>query len=409
MRTLIKGPPGTRRFLAVWAPDRAADAAVDAMLGFAAAASTESPLGAGGVMAIAFLPQLVMMFVGGVTGDRVGPLRLAKVTLAVRIVLLGLLALTMTATHAWVWVAGIGALLGVLDAFHFPALEGVATLLGGEGDKVGQGQLQGAMVSTGRLAGLVAAPAAGALLGFGHGVPLAVIAGLLLISWVAIAGLGPRVRSQAPTDDDEASDTAWQSAVEGLRCARRIPQMGWMLGIFAAGNMLTTPAVMLGIALLAQERRWAGLEYGLVFGSFAVGTAIGGALLNRYRDRVTRSIQAALFANVVGATGLAVMMLSPAWIATLGGLLAGCACSAGAGLLRGDIRAATPSRFASRIGALIATSIYGLIPVGYVVFSLLAEPLGVAGAGTIMCAALVIVSVAGLIRLPTSASEPIKT
>lgn len=398
---LIQGPRGTRRLLLSWTPDRAADGALDVILGLAAASSTASPLGAAGVMAAAFTPQLVVTLIGGAVGERVGPLRLVRLTFGVRIMLLLFLAAAMGTGWAWLGVAVLGGLLGVLDGFHFPAFEAVATLLSPADDDVAQGQVQSAMDGAADVAKLAIVPVVGALLAWGPQAPLVLLAGALALSWITLKELGPHLRAVQPAEV-ESGGSLLAEVREGLVAAARIPRMPLMLTIYATANLLTAPAVMLGLPVVARERGWSGMTYALVFGSFAAGGVLGSLAINQLRASIQRSLSVALACESLSAIGVVVLVVSAAPLAAgAGGLLAGLLGGISGGILGGDIRAATPDGLVSRMAALRVTCVYALIPAGYVVWGVLAERMSPTTAGAAMAVVMAALATAALVHVVT--------
>lgn len=348
-------------YLVSYLLDRAVDGLFYVALAWLAAKSS-GPLGAAAIIASGSVPRVVMLMLGGVVADRFGLSATARVTLTLRVVLLGIFALSsMSPAPNALTLALVAAAFGVIDALHMPAISGLSGLLVGDNDQV---RLQGAMTSIGNATEIVAAPAAALLLAWSA--PSVGWLGAILLAVAAIAV--PRVE-RAPEDVPVVKERLGAALRAVLAYVRHAPALRAMFLVFAAANVAATPAVGLGVPLLVTERAGGEASYGALVMAFAIGSVTGGLALARWGAHVRFPARWSLLLMVPGGLALGLLARVPVGLVAVGALVvAGVCFAAGAGLLMGRIKVATPPQMMGRMMSLVQVSVYSLIPAGMLIF-----------------------------------------
>jgi MFS family permease len=263
--------------------------------------------GPGGVAAVLIaqgVPRAVLLPFGGLVSDRFGASRVATLTAVIRTVVLLALAGAVLASHGApvALLAAAGALLGVIDAASYPASMALVPAASPKESlaKVNAG-ISG-IESIGDLVGPAAAAGLYALIG--PGASLAVVAGLALVS---AAGFGLLVRSGISLEGGvEISPRAF---FDGLAFAWKTEDIRRpLIGLAAAGLLLIGP-IMVGGAVMAEDRFGDRAELGFILGGFGVGSLIGLTLapwVSRHYSPVVPSV-----AGIGLGLGLVALSLAP--------------------------------------------------------------------------------------------------
>lgn len=350
-------------YLTSYLLDRAVDGLFYVALAWLAARAS-GPLGAAAIIGAGSVPRVVMLLLGGVVADRYGLASTARVTLVLRVGLLVVFALASTSVPNALLLALVAASFGAVDALHMPAITGLSGLLVEGG---GQVRLQGAMTSIGNAVEIVAAPSAAVLLAWASPSVGWVGAGLL-----AVAALTVPSAAAVPTPDHGERESVVEALRSVLAYARRDRVTRSMLAVFAVANLAATPAIGLGIALLLTNRNAGEGTYGALMMAFAVGSVLGGFALARWGERMRFPARASLLLMIPGGMGLAALALvHSAWAGVAATGLTGLCFASGAGLLMGNLKAATPPALMGRMMSLIQVSVYCLIPAGMLLFGAL--------------------------------------
>lgn len=385
--------PGVKAFLTAYSLDRAADAVFFVALGWLAASSGD-PLLTTTILAVSSVARVIMLFFGGVFGDRLGLIRASVWTLVVRIVLMFLFGVTALNPVPNPWLLGtIAFVFGVADALHLPAMDGTSGILvRGEGIQ----RVQGVQTAAGNVAEVLGAPLAGFLLAWRQDSTGWVAAGLLLAAWGCMLRLSRRAETVVrPDDDPESSSSLLSDLRAGLARVTSDPALRNMFLVFTVANLAATPAIVAGLPLAAKANGWGSFGYALTTLGFAAGGIAGGLSLARWADRPTRPGRVSLLLILPGAACLAGVataanpVVAMLWCFGAGALFAG-----GAGLLAGFIKVVTEPRFMGRVMALRQVAIYAAIPVGMTGYGLLAAAFSARTAGLV--AAVALASVTGL-------------
>lgn len=381
------------RYLTTYLLDRAADGLFFLALGWLAAQASGG-LGAASIIAAGSVPRVVMMLLGGAVGDRWGLVATARLTLFLRIALFVVFAFAAMPQKPTGWLlAAAAALFGLVDALHMPAVTGIAGVMVRGPEQV---RLQGAMGSIGNTMEILAAPTAGLLLGWRGDSVGWVGAALSIVALIAL----PPVH-MTPAHGEESDSTVMQQVREVLSLALRDHALRAMLTVFAVANLAATPAIVVGIPLLAVAHGWPAHAYGVVLAGFAAGSVVGGLLLAKWGQRFTHPARWALGTMLPGASGIAFLSgTSTIPAATAATVLIGSTFALGAGALVGTIMAATPPHAMGRMISLRMMAVYSLIPLGLVAFGALAEIIGVQRTELTMAVALALTAIVGLVVGP---------
>lgn len=368
----------TGRYLTTWSLDRAGDGLFYVGLGWMATRAS-GDLGAATILAAGSIPRVAVLLVGGALGDRWGMARTARGTLMARIALLVAFALvSIPASPSGLLLAVVAAGFGLVDAIHDPALNGLSAVLTRGPDLV---RVQGVMNGVSQTAQMVAAPVGGVLLAW-RGDAIGWLGALLgLVALVALpVPDAPSGRVEGGPRGSVIGE-AWATLAQALR--RR--EMRAMLLVFGVANFAATPAIVAGIPLLAELRRWTAPQYGLVMACFALGCAGGAATLAIWGDRLRRPGLWAAASMVPGAAAVAASGLSESYLwAGAAVAAAGVTFQAGAGSLMATIKHATAPSEMARMMSVVQLSVYSLIPLGMLLFGAMAASTSASSAQLLM-------------------------
>lgn len=280
----------------------------------------------GTILAVASIPGAMLMLVGGWVADRFPPAAVLVVSNTGRAVLMAVLAgiVLSDATQLWHLYALAGA-LGLLDAFHYPAaLSVVPNLVKKRSLEAANALVQGAE----QISGLVGpALAAAAVASLGLGATFASLALMFLATSAVVftvargnakppAAAGPSVGDAVPatTVPPSAPDGA---ILDGLRYAWGDPLIRTMLFVLAALNLAAIGPMIVGGAVLAEERFGGTGFLGVLFSAFGGGSLVGLLVAGAFGRQRRRG------ATMLGATGLLGLGLGS--LGFVPGLLLACA------------------------------------------------------------------------------------
>ena len=328
--------------------------------------------GAGGVTAVLVaqgVPRAALLPFGGLVSDKFGAAKVAPITAAVRAVLLiGLAVAVLSASETPILLLVVaGALLGVVDAISYPASMALVPAVAPKDSLARVNAGISGIESVGDLVGPAAA--AGLYAAIGPGASLGVVAALALVSAIGFA-----VLARAGVPKEESVEISPGAFFEGLRFAWgeqaiRRP----LVGLAAAGLLLVGP-VMVGGAVMAEERFGDRAELGFILAGFGVGSLIGLGLAPRLSRRYSPVVPSA------AGLGLGLGLVGMAFAPTV--VLAGAAAVL-MGLVVGSswvafvtwIQERTPGPMRGRMMSIVAFAFLALDPLSYAVAGVLL-PLG---------------------------------
>lgn len=356
----------------------------------------------GTVLALMGIPRAAFMLIGGAIVDRLSPRLVMLVSNALRMVLVGGLAVTaLTGTTApWMLVA-FALLFGIADALFMPAQSAVLPrLLAAEqlpaGNALVAGVAQLAMIVGPVLAGLLIA-SGGAIVGAdpmtGAGLVLVVDALSFLASLATLALMRP----QSTARGGLGVRTVLGAVGEGLRHAWGRPALRTLLLLIVAVQAVIVGPFTVGLPVLLQARLGSGPDgYGLVMSAFGAGALTGMLLagaLPRPADR--RFGPVVLSVASLSGFGLVAIALAPGLAAVAAIAVIVGAANGWAGItLTAWLQPRIPAALVGRVMSLVMFAFVAVVPVSTPVAGLLvaADPtLALAAAGIAM---IVIVAVA---------------
>ena len=232
---------------------------------------TDSGALLGSVLMVAAIPRLIFMLVGGAVVDRFSPRPVLRVfSLAVTIIVGTLTLLLWREALSIGWLYVIAALIGVSDAFFYPAaMSSVPKMI----DKA-QSPAANALVQTGDQITQIAGPAlAGVLIGL-VGLPLTFAINTALFAFGAILLWLLRARSLSAATAAHSGNMLG-SILEGLRYAWRDPAIRASLIIIGMLNFALVGPLTVGTAALTETYFGGAGAYGLLMAAMGIGSLAG--------------------------------------------------------------------------------------------------------------------------------------
>lgn len=232
---------------------------------------TDSGALLGSVLMVAAIPRLIFMLVGGAVVDRFSPRPVLRVfSLAVTLILGTLTLLLWREALSVGWLYVIAALIGVSDAFFYPAAtSSVPKMM----DKA-QLPAANALIQTGDQITQIAGPAlAGVLIGLA-GLPLAFAVNTALFAIGAILLWLLRARSLSAATTAHTGNML-ASITEGLRYAWHDPAIRASLIIIGMLNFALVGPLTVGTAALTETYFGGAGAYGLLMAAMGVGSLAG--------------------------------------------------------------------------------------------------------------------------------------
>ena len=259
--------------------------------------------GLGVVLAVASVPGLLLMPLGGVASDRLSAAGVAAAAGAGRTVLLACMAALVFADATQVWhVYVLAGCLSVMDALYYPASMALVPRLAKPEDlEAANGLTQGAE----QISSILGPALAGSLVAtLGLGASFAVKALLFSVSTVIFLTLirahaSPLSTSTAAAEDAQQDGGTLASLVEGVRYAWGDPVIRAIMLILVGINLAMVGPLYAGGAILAETRLGGAGAFGTLVAGSGVGAllgALGAGSLGRIRRRglIELSLTAAL-------------------------------------------------------------------------------------------------------------------
>ncbi len=363
---------------------------------------SEPGIATGFVLVAVALPRAALLLPAGVLVDRLGPARVVAGASWLRVaVLLALDALVSFTSPSVTTVALLAGLLGAADAAYFPAaLALLPAVVPTEKLSRVNALVQGAE-SGGDLVG--PAVAAGVIAAVGFDATLGGIAAMAALAAVALSTLIHVVRRGEGARDDAGPDaidgeqlSSARALGAGLRYAWHEPPVRGMLAAIALINIAVVGPVLVGGAVLADQRLGGAGSLGIVLSGFGAGS-LAGSLMAGWRPPARRgwTVVGGVAAIGAGMAGLAAVTHVVAATAVVS--LIGIGSAFLGVVVVATLQERVPEQLLGRVMSLVVLATVALDPFSYVVAGVLL-PYGtttlflICGSAVLACAGLVAAS-----------------
>ncbi|MGW1197386.1 MFS transporter [Streptomyces sp. NPDC002536] len=363
---------------------------------------SEPGLATGLVLVAVALPRAALLLPAGVLVDRLGPARVVAGASWLRVaVLLALDALTTFTSPSVTTVAVLAGLLGAADAAYFPAaLALLPAVVPTEKLSRVNALVQGAE-SGGDLVGPAVAAGVIAAIGFdatlGGIVAVAALAAVALSTLIRVVRRGEGARDGAgPGAVDGEQLSSARALGAGLSYAWHEPPVRGMLAAIALINIAVVGPVLVGGAVLADQRLGGAGSLGVVLSGFGAGS-LAGSLMAGWRPPARRgwTVVGGVAAIGAGMAGLAAVTHVVAATAVVS--LIGLGSAFLGVVVVATLQERVPEQLLGRVMSLVVLATVALDPFSYVVAGFLL-PYGttmlflVCGSAVLACAVLVAAS-----------------
>jgi MFS family permease len=279
--------------------------------------------------------------------------------------------------------------LGLLDAFHYPAsLSVVPSLVEKRKLEAANALVQGAEQISGLVGPALAAAAAAAL---GLGATFAGFALMFLATSALVFTVARGARKRPDAEGAQNPSAPGGGILDGLRYAWRDPLLRTMLFVLAAINLAAIGPLIVGGAVLAEERLGGAGSLGVLFSAFGGGSLVG-LLVAGTAGRPRRRGATMLGATALIGLGLGALGFVP-------GLVSACAAAVAMGVGAGYLGVVLVSwlqeraepALRGRVMSLVMFCVVALDPVSYTLAGVLVArslTLTFVAAGTLMLAAV---------------------
>lgn len=353
-----------------------------------AAAQLGNPGLTGVVLAVTGIPRVALMLVGGAVTDIHGsrPIMLVSDFLAgIAAIVAAVLALTQEKTAAALLIV-MGLIFGTIDSFYLPASSTyLASLLPKQDLPRGVAVRQlttGIATAAGRsLGGVLVALGGFALAAFVNGASFFICFAIFYF-----------VRPKYPVEPAKER-TIGKALFEGLRYVMHTPTIRVLAFLSVVLNLVTSPVLVVGLALRGTEAGWGPQGYGLVAGCIGAGMIAGG-LLGTILEPPRRAGLALSWWAAAICVPFAVLALTDsmlwACVAAVGWTL--CLGPQNA-ILAGLLLATTESSLLGRVQSFVVLLSGALSPVGIALYGIAVAIFGLDAVGIVcvLCLALTVV------------------
>ncbi|MET9347216.1 MFS transporter [Streptomyces termitum] len=386
--------PQVARWLGAYTASTVGDSVYYLALSWAAV-SSGSPAQAGLVMAVSAVPRALLLLVGGVIADRLGPRRVVLVSDTVRcLVTLGLAAVLL-ATAPGPWVLAVAALaFGTVDAVFLPAVGALPPRIA-ERDQLARVQgLRGLAYRTGSVLG---APLGGLAVAVGGAAGAFGAAGLLFaLSLPLLCAL----RLRPLPAGEKTGGAAARDLTAGLRHLRGHRVLGPLMITILLADLGFVGPLNVGLAVLAEQRGWGAPGIGWLLAGFGTGAGAASLLL-AVRGRLPRAGFLIGWTMTLGAASIAALAFVPLLpaavaVALVIGLLAGLSGSLCSALLQTECDPA----YLGRVSAVAGLGSLGIAPLGMPVSG---AAIGLWGTGPVFVAGAAVCALSGVFALAVPA------
>lgn len=414
LRETVRRAP---RWASLYLPTGGLDALVEALWLFSLGwEASRAGWASGLVLAAGALPAILFLFWGGGLADRLGARRVATWTMLGRVLVMAAWAAVVVSDTAPAYLAAAAAAaVGTIAGIHDPAVQAIPQSMV---PKAGLEVTQNAQRVTVRIVQAIG-PMLGGLLaawaGMGPVVVTAAVIGLIpLAGLLAIRRLpdthpDDKTTTAAMAEDPQPDLSRWQKTIAGWRWVIHHPAFRWTVPLQGVINMTTATIILAALPRQSRIYGWGPDVYGLASALFAGGLLLGSLAaftirtgqLPRFRRRrrpqstaasngqQTRQLNPHRAAVAVASAGVSSVMVAVTGTATdqavaiaaaaLMGLTLG---PVGAILTGWTIASAqeTDPALAGRVWAVLLLVTVGAEPLGFLIYSALADAASMAAA-----------------------------
>ena len=338
---------------------------------------TDSGASLGAVLAVAAVPGIVLMPLGGVLSDRLSPFAIMASSNFARAALMGTLALLALTDAIQIWhiyllVAGLSA----LDALYYPAaMTAVPAVVDRDRLNAANALSQGVE----QVSGILGPALAGLMLAlFGAWINLGAYAVLFLISALIFAvtqAPSPAVQVSATDEAKEHQEnTRTMSAfLAGVRYAWRDPIIRTVMLILVGINLAMAGPIYVGGSILAENRLGGAGAFGTLIAVGAAGSLVG-ALIAGSTERIRRRGLVEIALTAVMGVGVGCLAFAPNLLVTsLLAMMIGMTASFMAVVNISWLQERSEPGLVGRVMSLAMFSAIALDPVSYVLAGILVE------------------------------------
>ena len=335
----------------------------------------------GFILALNIAPQVLLLLVGGVLGDRVRRDRVMVVANAVSGIVQVAMAILILAGMAELWMLAASVfLLGMASAFFQPASQGSIIQLVPAELRVAANAVLRLPLNVAKVLGPALGGLAVALVGPGWA--LAFNASTFLVSVFFLAS----IRLPQPLKGKASAISAFRTGWKEFRARR------WYV-VMVAQSAVTVLMWLVGFQLfgpvISHSSLGGAFAWGLISGGFAFGL-VGGSLVavavRPQRVGVTVSLCLAAQALPLAALGF----VAPIWVIVGASVLAGIALDISIVSWSAFFQEQIPEGLQSRLSSISTFGQLLPVPIGYVLFGALSRESGTLGLMTVMSGVLVV-------------------
>lgn len=369
-----------RRYWAGASLSMVADQAMLVSLTWLVVRITDSSAALGSILAVASIPGIILMPLGGVLSDRLPPTFVMSAVSGARAVFIAVLTLLVLTDAIRTWhVYLLAGGLSALDALYYPASMAVVPQL------VDRGRLEAANALTQgveQISGIVGPACAGLLLalsglwtGLGANAVLFLVSAMIFTTVARVPSPASSVLNDAEEDRSPAAEDAGtlSALVEGARYAWGDPVIRTILLILVGINLSMAGPVYVGGSLLAESRLGGAGAFGTLIAAAGVG-AVGGAVLAGTLGRVRRRGVVELVSTAMIGIGMGGFAFAPSLLVVV--LLAaavGMTASFMAVMNISWLQERSRPELTGRVMSLAMFSTIALDPVSYVLAGVIVE------------------------------------
>jgi MFS family permease len=326
------------------------------------AVQTTTPLNVGLILVAGAIPQAVLLLIGGVFVDRIGPKPTIIASDLLRTVIMIIFAIVVTGGDVSPWLlVALAVMFGLVDGFFLPAVNAAPRYLV---PRQSITRLVAAKTIVARGAEFAGAPLGSWLLVVASAAAAFwVNAWLFAISVVLLALTRMAIPAEeALGHDGSGAESTWGRPVEsvwadlkaGIRLIRGYRTLTTLLIVVFVVEIGFSGPMMAGVPLLANETGWGVRTVGWVLGGFGLGAAMAaGFLLWRKNVRHTG------FVALAGLTAMGLSVVGLGLLPALGLPLSAAFAAAGLFGLSSGLGAGF-------YGTLVTSAVLQLAPVGQI-------------------------------------------